>query len=131
MPWKYYVCAEPPGYGAYHIIGSSLPSTFYAEASGGNFLTTFVDFGTTLCANPIIPWYISNSNCTGRGSAERVIHDYGFAGGGTTGSTLHRFDAGAAVTGAAVRRDDAPAFTASAAQAITNHGTVYLPLQLA
>jgi hypothetical protein len=127
MPWEYFVCALRPGDGAMHIIGRSLPSTFYAESNSGNFSLSFVDFGATITANPIIPWDISNANCTAGSPQNQLFSTTVSAGGGGTGLTLAS-PMTHSVTGSAVRKDDISAFSAAVSAANASGGSAYIPI---
>ena len=102
-----------------------LPSTLYHD---GNRLiaTQFNDFGTTLSSNPIVPWYLSDSNCTTGSAQNENFTTTVSSGGGTTGLTLANSMPNS-VSGVAVRQDNGPSISAAAAAASAAQGTLYIP----
>jgi hypothetical protein len=117
--YRSWVCVERPGDASYHIIGTPLPTT-----------TRFVDFGATLSANPVVPWYISNANCTAGSAQPQLDDDIVQAGGGTTGITL-KFGMTTSVSGTAVRLDNHNAIGEAQIAAVASPSAVagiYIPV---
>jgi hypothetical protein len=115
----YWVCVERPGDVSYSIIGTPLPKT-----------TRFVDFGATLSSNPVIPWYISNANCTASSAQPEYALRQVLTGGGSTSLGLS-VALTTPVSGAAVRLDNLVPITNAIAAAVANPSAaagIYIPV---
>ena len=111
--YEVFVCAERPGDTVFHIVGTSLPNTFYGEDQGGIASRRFVDFGWN---HPMLPWYVSDADCNSTTPTPSLFTTRVDGGGGTT--ALHLADAlPRTITNALVRFDNAPALNAGLAAA--------------
>ena len=111
--YEVFVCAKRPGDLAFHIVGTSLPNTFYSENQGGVVSTRFVDFGWN---NPVLPWYVSDADCNATTPTPSLFTTRVDGGGRTM--ALHIADAlPRRVTNALVRFNNAPALNAGLAAA--------------
>jgi len=111
--YEVFVCAERPGDSVFHIIGTSLPNTFYGEDQGGIASRRFVDFGWN---HPMLPWYVSDADCNATTPTPSLFTTRVDGGGRTT--VLHLADAlPRAIKNALVRFDNAPALNAGLAAA--------------
>ena len=111
--YEVFVCAKRPGDSAFHIVGTSLPNTFYSENQGGIVSTRFVDFGWN---DPMLPWYVSDADCNAMTPTPSLFTTRVDGGGGTM--ALHIADAlPRRVTNALVRFNNAPALNAGLAAA--------------
>ena len=115
----YGVCAQRQGEGSYHIIGFSLPVNQYLIS------TQFNDWGSVLSANPPVPWYLSNANCTAASAQNQILTTTVASGGGTTSLTLTNA-LGSSVTSTATRLDAVPGIL-SAANAATFNSAIFIP----
>src|SRR3984885_6519688 len=86
--YEVFVCAKRPGDSAFHIVGTSLPNTFYSENQGGIVSTRFVDFGWN---NSMLPWYVSDADCNATTPTPSLFTTRVDGGGGTR--ALHIVDA--------------------------------------
>jgi hypothetical protein len=122
--WEYFICAQRPGDGSYHIIGTSFPTYVYSPF-GPAIALTFDDFGTTLSANPVLPWFVSDADCAASSASNGPLVTTVTSGGGTTTLGLASPITGT-VTGTGVRIDNAPAFS-SAQSFVTGNSAMYIP----
>jgi hypothetical protein len=112
--YEVFVCAKRPGDSVFHIVGTSLPNTFYSENHGGIVSTRFVDFGWN---DPILPWYVSDADCNAKTPTPSLFTTRVDGGGGT--KVLHIADAlPRTVTNALIRFDNAQALKAGLAAAV-------------
>jgi len=129
--WEYYICASRPAdAGAYHIIGTTLPT---GQTGGLYTISSFFDYGPTFSnINFQLPVYVTDSACTAGAATNDILSTTVTSGGGTTSIVLANAVNAAGVSGARIVYDAVPAIKAAiqsigyTSPAFTG-GTIYFP----